>query len=101
MSDEVEAKDAPIWYSAERADAWADGYNAAIERLTKDRETFRDTLAEQCEKSLALQTHIVRTEMALERIRAITEVMLTTSAMADRQRILDIIHSINKEDDKL
>jgi hypothetical protein len=32
--DEVGPNDAPCWYSAEEASAWADGYNAA----KRDRE---------------------------------------------------------------
>jgi len=30
LTPEKTASDAPVWYSAEAADGWANGYNAAI-----------------------------------------------------------------------
>jgi hypothetical protein len=44
MSEKT-ASDAPVWYSAEAASAWADGFNAATEqRCSADSASLRDAL---------------------------------------------------------
>lgn len=50
------ASEAPVWYGAEQADAWADGYNSALEGYSPVPEPYRDTvkkLAAVREKRLA------------------------------------------------
>jgi hypothetical protein len=36
-SAEKTASDAPVWYSAEEASAWANGYNAAIDAILNEK----------------------------------------------------------------
>lgn len=48
--------EAPVWYGAEQADAWADGYNSALEGYSPIPDPYRDTvkkLAAVREKRLA------------------------------------------------
>ncbi|MGY3359789.1 hypothetical protein ACVWZK_006452 [Bradyrhizobium sp. GM0.4] len=34
-----QAADAPVWYGTEQADAWADGYNSALEEIASPAST--------------------------------------------------------------
>jgi hypothetical protein len=38
---EKTASDAPVWYSAEAASGWANGYNVAVEELDREVEELR------------------------------------------------------------
>lgn len=39
---EKDSSDAPVWYSADCAGAWANGYNKAVEDMSKRKPADRD-----------------------------------------------------------
>lgn len=43
---EVTMADAPVWYKNAEASAWADGYNAAVEKMAAAQEDLYDKITE-------------------------------------------------------
>ncbi|MCK1322096.1 hypothetical protein IVA94_14590 [Bradyrhizobium sp. 156] len=57
------AADAPVWYGAEQASAWADGYNSALEEMGPVPQTaaWQSQLEEAGKAAIAIRNELDRT----------------------------------------